>query len=55
MLTRHGYMGQTIRNMLKDPGQAGLWLSRRGLMPEIWMRNGWSGTCPTCGRRAAAG
>jgi site-specific recombinase XerD len=30
-LARHGYTGQTIRNMLKDLGQAGLWLSRQGL------------------------
>jgi hypothetical protein len=30
-LARHGYTGQTIRNMLKDLGQDGLWLSRQGL------------------------
>src|SRR5689334_6500931 len=30
-LAGHGYTGQTIRNMLKDLGQAGLWLSGQGL------------------------
>ena len=30
-LERHGYTGQSIRNMLKDLGQAGLWLSGQGL------------------------
>jgi len=30
-LARHGYTGQSIRNMLKDLGQAGLWLSGQGL------------------------
>ena len=30
-LVRHGYTGQSIRNMLKDLGQAGLWLSGQGL------------------------
>jgi site-specific recombinase XerD len=30
-LVRHGYTAQTIKNMLKDLGQVGLWLSGRGL------------------------
>src|SRR3982074_37227 len=30
-LAQHGYTPQTIRNMLKDLGQVGLWLSRAGL------------------------
>ena len=30
-LARHGYTAQTIRNMLKDLGQVGLWLSGQGL------------------------
>lgn len=30
-LAQHGYTPQTIRNMLKDLGQVGLWLSRQGL------------------------
>ena len=30
-LARHGYTAQTTRNMLKDLGQVGLWLSREGL------------------------
>jgi hypothetical protein len=30
-LARHGYTTQTIRNMLKDLGQVGLWLSGQGL------------------------
>jgi hypothetical protein len=30
-LARRGYTTQTIRNMLKDLGQVGLWLSGRGL------------------------
>ena len=30
-LAERGYTPQTARNMLKDLGQVGLWLSRRGL------------------------
>ena len=30
-LARHGYTGQSIRHMLSDLGQAGLWLSGQGL------------------------
>ena len=30
-LTRRGYTPQTVRNMLKDLGQVGLWLSAEGL------------------------
>jgi hypothetical protein len=30
-LARHGYTTQTARNMLKDLGQVGLWLSVQGL------------------------
>lgn len=30
-LAQHGYTGQSVRNMLKDIGQAGLWLSMQGL------------------------
>ena len=30
-LTGRGYTPQTVRNMLKDLGQVGLWLSARGL------------------------
>jgi len=29
-LAQHGYTPQTVRNMLKDLGQVGLWLSRAG-------------------------
>ena len=53
-LARHGYTGQSIRNMLKDLGQAP-WLSGQGLEAPIWTRNGWSSICPTCGRRVAVG
>lgn len=30
-LADRGYTVQTVRNMLKDLGQVGLWLSRQGL------------------------
>jgi len=34
-LTRQGYTQATIRNMLKDLGQVGLWLSDQGLEAEL--------------------
>jgi hypothetical protein len=31
-LADQGYMSQTVRNMLADLGQPGLWMSREGLV-----------------------
>ncbi|MDX2918328.1 hypothetical protein [Streptomyces sp. NE06-03C] len=39
-LAERGYTAQTSRNMLKDLGQVGLWLSEQASMLLIWTRVG---------------
>ena len=44
-LADRGYTPQTVRNMLADLGQLGVWMSREGLVPAELDEDGDCGIC----------
>lgn len=54
-LAEHGYTKLTIRNMLKDLGQVGTWLSRGDFRPLTSVKSDYSSICPTSGKPAVVG
>lgn len=54
-LAERGYTAQTTRNILKDLGQVGLWLSEQGLHSADLDEGRLRQHLLTCGRRGVAG
>ena len=52
-LTQRGYTPGTVRNMLKDLGQVGVWLAARGSKRRSSTRSGRQRSSPPAGRAAA--